>query len=108
MRPIVGLAVVAALLAVALGAPAQDESLITRGSRLFVVQGCYGCHTLGKTGTPIGPDLTRVGAKYSEAQLARWLRDPESERPGAHMPVLELAPDEIDALAAFLAELHGV
>ena len=107
MRRVLGLVVVAALLAVVTGAPAQDEELIMRGSRLFVIQGCYGCHTIGKMGTPIGPDLTRVGTRYSESRLARWLQDPDSERPGAHMPLLELAPEQIEALAAFLSELDG-
>jgi cytochrome c oxidase subunit 2 len=102
-----GLVAIILLVFVAVAAIAQDDTRSSRGSRLFVVQGCYGCHTIGRMGTPIGPDLTRVGVKYSERQLARWLRDPEGERPGAHMPLLELTPSDIDALAAFLAGQHG-
>lgn len=76
-----------------------------RGARLFMVHGCYGCHTVGVMGTPIGPDLSRVGRRYSEAQLAEWLRNPEAQRP-AHMPRIEIAAGEVQALAAYLASLR--
>jgi mono/diheme cytochrome c family protein len=90
---------------------AQDRALsaqerITRGQRMFMEQGCYGCHIVGKVGTPIGPDLSHVGAKYSEAYLKTWLRDPAQQRPAAHMPALELTEPQIASLAAFLASLQ--
>ena len=84
------------------GAPPSGS----RGEQLFVVQGCYGCHQIGKFGTPIGPDLSRVGAKYEARYLEQWLRDPESVRPTAHMPKLELTAQEIESLAAYLAMLR--
>jgi cbb3-type cytochrome oxidase cytochrome c subunit len=58
---------------------------------------------VGRFGTPIGPDLSRVGFKYSKEYLVRWLSDPAAQRPSAHMPKLELDPAEIEALAAYLA-----
>src|SRR5262245_19835965 len=85
-------------------ARAQDRPAVTSGARLFMEQGCYGRHRIGALGTPIGPDLSRVGAKYSESDLVRWLSDPASQKPNAHMPKLELTPADISALAAFLAE----
>jgi len=91
------------VLAAAAAARAQDRTLVDAGQRTFVKQGCHGCHTIGKTGTPIGPDLSHVGAKYRPEYLARWLRDPSYLRPSAHMPALELTDDDIRALAAFLA-----
>ena len=87
-------------------AAAQDrEAPEGRGERTFKSQGCYGCHLVGKFGTPIGPDLSHVGAKYPLAYLARWLDDPQTVRPTAHMPKLELSREEIQALAAYLASL---
>jgi mono/diheme cytochrome c family protein len=84
----------------------QDrEAKAGRGDQVFVSQGCYGCHQIGKFGTPIGPDLSRLGAKYGTPYLRQWLRDPESVRPTAHMPKLELSVEEIDALATYLASL---
>jgi len=86
-----------------LGARAQDRPAVTAGARLFMDHGCYGCHRIGALGTPIGPDLSRVGAKYSERDLTRWLNDPASQKPNAHMPRLELTSADITTLAAFLA-----
>jgi nitric oxide reductase subunit C len=84
----------------------QDKDpLLVSGERTFVSQGCYGCHQVGKFGTPIGPDLSHLGAKYSSDYLTSWLRDPESVRPTAHMPKLELSAEEIKGLAAYLASL---
>lgn len=57
-------------------------------------------------GTSIGPDLSRVGAKHSEEYLARWLHDPEAQRPHARMPKLKLDPAQVEALAAYLASLR--
>ena len=78
-----------------------------RGARLFLAEGCHGCHTVGAFGTPIGPDLSRVGLAYSEAELAAWVRDPAVQRPTARMPKLEIAPADADAIAAYLASLRG-
>jgi cytochrome c oxidase subunit 2 len=96
-------AAVIALLIAAAPAAAQDTTLIEAGRRAFTNQGCHGCHTLGRVGTPIGPDLSHVGAKYPQAYFERWLRDPTSVRPSAHMPLLELSDDDIRALAVFFA-----
>src|SRR5262245_13456448 len=91
--------------AVATVAAAQETGRVEQGRKLFTVQGCYGCHVVQKFGTPIGPDLSHVGAKYSEAYLKNWLRDPAAQRPSAHMPRLELPEEDITTLAAFLASL---
>ncbi len=99
---VVGLVLISSLAAIA----QQRPDIVSEGERLFRVQGCYGCHVVGRFGTPIGPNLSRIGGKYPQAYLTRWLSDPEAQRPNAHMPKLELAPDEIQALAAYLASLQ--
>jgi cbb3-type cytochrome oxidase cytochrome c subunit len=88
----------------AVSASAQEP--VEQGRKYFMDSGCYGCHLVGKTGTPIGPDLSKVGAKYSRSYLERWLRDPSSQRPNAHMPALELSQKQVKDLAAFLSSLH--
>lgn len=96
-----------ALLLLVLPAAAEERSdLAANGERLFRVQGCYGCHMVGKFGTPMAADLSHIGARYSEAYLSKWLSDPEAQRPNAHMPKLELDPAEVAALAAYLATLR--
>jgi cytochrome c oxidase subunit II len=109
MRSIVrgGAGLVGALALLAAMAPAQERSPAgARGEQLFVSQGCYGCHQVGKFGTPIGPDLSHIGAKSAAPYLRQWLRDPESVRATAHMPKLELTAEEIESLAAYLASLR--
>lgn len=86
-------------------AHAQTAPTESQGKLLFREQGCYGCHTIDKFGTPIGPDLSHVGSKYSAEYLRGWLTDPASQRPWAHMPKLQLTRPEIEALAAYLASL---
>ena len=105
MRHLLG-ATIVVLILVIVGAAQERKEVALKGERLFMIQGCYGCHTVGRMGTPIGPDLSRVGFKYSEAYLAGWLRDPGAQRPNAHMPKLELSPTDVEALASFLASLR--
>ena len=109
MRPIAlaGLVVgAAALLAATAAGQERGGRLVARGEAAFKTNGCYGCHMVGKFGTPIGPDLSRVGARYSTEYLARWLRDPALQRPSAHMPALELSEADIRALSVYLGSLR--
>ena len=99
-------AVAGALVLLAAPTFGQSASLAAQGKRVFNDQGCYGCHTMGKSGTPIAPDLSTIGSKHSEAYLRTWLRDPKQQKPSAHMPKLELTEDEVRALAAYLASLR--
>ena len=98
-------AAVVVLAATAVWAQERSPSA-ARGEQLFTVQGCYGCHQVGKFGTPIGPDLSHLGGKYPVRYLREWLRDPESVRATAHMPKLELTAQEIESLAAYLTSLR--
>lgn len=95
-----------AVLLTASPAAAQDKAAIAKGQSLFMEHGCYGCHTVGKVGTPIATELTKIGAKRDRAYLRTWLRDPASQRPTAHMPKIQMAPGDADALAAYLATLR--
>jgi cytochrome c len=103
-RTLISLALVSlAMVSRAAAQPARDGD---PGRAVFFAQGCYGCHRLGVAGTPIAHDLSHVGRKYTEAELARWLRDPASQKPNAHMPRLALTEEEIRTLAAYLASLR--
>lgn len=84
----------------------DDPGRRARGKELFTEQGCYGCHTIEKYGTPIANDLSHVGSKYDLAFLTRWLADPSAQKPTAHMPKIALAEGEAEALAAYLASLR--
>lgn len=50
-----------------------------RGRRLFFEAAglqCAKCHRVGKVGDSLGPDLTRIGGKYTRAQLLESLLQP--------------------------------
>jgi cytochrome c1 len=85
---------------------AAQQPAVDPGQTVFFAQGCYGCHRLGVAGTPIAHDLSHVGRRYTETELQKWLRDPASQKPTAHMPRLALTEDEIRALARYLASLR--
>jgi len=101
------LAGAAAAIALAATAASGQEraALASQGKRLFTEQGCYGCHTVGKTGTPIANDLSQVGSKYPESYLRKWLREPQEQKPRAHMPKIQMTEADARALAAYLASL---
>jgi cytochrome c oxidase subunit 2 len=101
-------------------APARPPETVraARGSELFLSNGCGACHYVA--GTPatgrLGPDLTHVASRHSLAAgimpnspgtFLRWVAEPEHFKPGAHMPRFGmLSQDDLDALAAYLAELR--
>ena len=108
MARLVGAAVLGLVLHVSSAeVPAQaGPGLVERGRQLFTEHGCHGCHTIGKMGTPIATDLSRIGARHGQAQLEAWLRDPSKQRPTAHMPTIRMTVAEVTALAAYLATLR--
>jgi cytochrome c oxidase subunit 2 len=84
----------------------------------FVANGCGACHVVrgvSEAGS-VGPDLTHFASRETigagtlpntEANLRRWITDPDSVKPGAHMPPFDrLAPEELDALVLFLGSLR--
>jgi cytochrome c oxidase subunit 2 len=83
---------------------AVQAAQVERGQALFSAKGCAVCHVhaevAGSGRIPAGPNLTHVG--QNEAFLRRWLDNPAAVRPATSMPKLNLAPDEIEALVAFL------
>lgn len=85
--------------------PTAHIALAERGKALFRNKGCATCHVNkrleGETGIiAMGPVLTDY--TNDPVWLRRWLHDPQSVRPGTQMPNLQLAPDEIEDLIAFL------
>lgn len=100
----------------------EDSALIAQGRQLFASKTCNACHTVrghGAMGVQ-GPDLTHIGARSTIAagllennseQLRRWLRDPESVKPGNKMAKayrdnkITLSDAEQVALVAYLESL---
>lgn len=92
------------------------DSLASQGRQVFLTYACALCHTV--RGTPaaatIGPDLTHLASRRTIAagllhntrgNLAGWLLDAQSIKPGVDMPPNHLEPDELQALLAYLESL---
>jgi cytochrome c oxidase subunit II len=88
-----------------------------RGEAAFMQNACASCHTIA--GTPaqgtIGPNLTHLASRQTLAaltlennrrELGRWIREPQSIKPGARMPGLQLGNSTFRAIAAYLAGLR--
>jgi cytochrome c oxidase subunit 2 len=84
------------------------------GEKLFLTKGCVGCHSLQAVGAPkglIGPNLANVGSRAyiaagwlrnTDANLERWIREPQAVKKGVLMPNLGVTVDEARALRAYL------
>jgi len=93
-------------------APAASE-----GATLFAANGCGGCHQLRGTAERggIGPDMTHIGARATiaagilpntTANLARFIKAPQTIKPGVRMPAY---PQMSDAQAVAIARyLEGL
>ena len=98
-------------------ADAPANPLAVRGREVFLGSGCAACHTVRGTGAHAfaGPDLTHVASRRTLAagivpnvrgHLAGWLSDPQSLKPGNHMPRIPLSPLDLHALTAYLETLE--
>ncbi len=63
---------------------------------------CASCHALGGVGGAVGPALDGLSARYSAAELDRWLADPQSVKPGTAMPNLNLDASTRKELVTYL------
>jgi cytochrome c oxidase subunit 2 len=77
------------------------------GAQLFRDLPCINCHLI----TNAGPNLTHFGSRQTlgtgildntPENLASWLTDPQAVKPGIYMPAMNLTPDQVSALVAYL------
>ena len=94
--------------------PASDQA--QRGQDVFMTTTCAMCHAITGTtaGARAGPDLTHVASRTTLAaltlpndagHLAAWIDDPHAFKPGTNMPAHALAPQDRDAIVAYLMTL---
>lgn len=96
--------------------PTPTTGKAGEGAKLFQDKACAVCHTIRGTAAQgtAGPDLTHVATRdtlatgvvaNSYGSLVAWIENPQSLKPGNHMPSLKLTPQELDALVAYLEAL---
>ena len=97
-------------------APAPAAPLTQAGYKYVTTGPCSACHTIGGTpaGGTVGPDLTHLASRRSiaagtmpmgEGNLYGWVEDPQSVKPGNHMPTIGLEPAQLHAVVAYLETL---
>jgi cytochrome c oxidase subunit II len=98
-------------------APPPASAAARRGQEIFTSAGCQSCHAIRGTSasSDVGPDLTHLASRRTLGALAipntrdylrSWIVDSQAVKPGNQMPNLDLAPDRLDDLTAYLSELR--
>ena len=90
---------------VAAGAAAPATPAVAQGQNIFS-QSCNACHGEAGVGGGIGPKLTGIGKKYDAAKIASLLKTPTAVMTAGGMPPVDLKPEELDALIAYLQSLQ--
>jgi len=94
-----------------------EDQAVTAGRRVFEHEACMNCHTItGTTATgTFGPDLTHLmsratiaagAAANTPGNLRAWIRDPNTLKPGALMPAMQLSDQETNEVVAYLTTLR--
>jgi cytochrome c oxidase subunit 2 len=95
----------------ATGEPTND--LASQGQAVFQAN-CITCHAIGGQGGAIGPDLTGFASRKfvggvadnTPENLAQWIADPQTVKPGNLMPAFgQLKEEEMTALIEYLSNL---
>jgi cytochrome c oxidase subunit II len=97
--------------------PAVSDPSVAGGRVLFQAKLCFICHTV--RGTPaagqVGPDLTHLMSRdtigsgavpNTPENLRRWIRNPDTFKPGSRMPPQNLTGTELEQIAAYLSTLR--
>lgn len=98
-------------------APAPSEDVTQAGQQVFLGSACVYCHTVRGTNASgkVGPDLTHLASRRllgagalpnTRGNLAGWIVNSQTTKPGNRMPPIYLGGDELQSLLAYLETLH--
>jgi cytochrome c oxidase subunit II len=96
--------------------PGVQDSAAAEGRHVFETQACMNCHTVQGTAATgrFGPDLTHLMSRDTLASgiipntkdhLREWVRNPDTFKPGALMPAMQLSDTQLDQVTAYLETL---
>ena len=97
--------------------PGAQDTAAAVGRHVFETQACINCHTISGTAAKgtFGPDLTHLMSRATIAagaadntpdNLRSWIQDPNTFKPGALMPAMQLNDQETNEVVAYLTTLH--
>jgi ubiquinol-cytochrome c reductase cytochrome b subunit len=81
---------------------ALADPLAAKGKAIFEAQSCNACHGDGGVGTAAAPALVGVTTKFSTDHLVELLTHPTTKMTAGGMPPVQLLPDEMTALIAYV------
>jgi cytochrome c oxidase subunit 2 len=98
-------------------AETPSDALAARGQQVFEAAACASCHTIRGTTAAgdVGPELTHFGSRRSlgagvapndPGWLGGWIANSQTVKPGNLMPPQPLAPEDLNALIAYLETLE--
>ncbi|WP_263368892.1 cytochrome b N-terminal domain-containing protein [Edaphobacter bradus] len=85
---------------------ASADPKVLKGQALFQAGSCNSCHGDGGIGTAAAGPLTGAGQKFTDARLIALLRTPDNKMISGGMTPVDLSQDDLEALAAYLRQLH--
>jgi cytochrome c oxidase subunit 2 len=97
--------------------PDAQNAAAVAGRHVFDTEACANCHTISGTAArgTFGPDLTHLmsratiaagAASNTPENLRLWIKDPNTFKPGALMPAMQLSDEETSKVVAYLTTLH--
>ena len=84
---------------------ALSNPLAAKGKTVFEAQSCNACHGDGGIGTAVAPALTTIPARFTPDQLAELFKHPTDKMNSGGMPPIDLPPDDLKALIAYVESL---
>lgn len=85
---------------------ALADPLAAKGKTIFEAQSCNACHGDGGIGTAAGPALVGISAKFTGDQLAELFKHPTAKMTAGGMPTVDLPPDDLKALIAYVESIR--
>lgn len=84
---------------------ALADPMAAKGKATFEAQSCNACHGDGGAGTAAAPPLISITGKFSSDQLADLFKHPTAKMNAGGMPPVDLPPEDMKALIAYLESL---
>ena len=97
--------------------PAISSDAVAAGRQIFERTACINCHAISGTvaNGRFGPDLTHLmsrdtiasgAARNTHENLKLWIQQPEAIKPGSLMPAMNLSPQDLEEVTAYLESLR--
>jgi mono/diheme cytochrome c family protein len=84
---------------------ALADPLAAKGKTIFEGQSCNACHGDGGVGTAAAPALIGIGTTFPPDKLVELFKHPTTKMTAGGMPPIDLPPDDLKALIAYVESL---